>query len=36
MKPALRYLDCTVSGRDWIAHLFRNVFSAEHINDGLI
>lgn len=36
MKPALKYLDCTVSGRDWIAHLFRNVFSAEHINDAKI
>jgi hypothetical protein len=31
LKEAIRYLDCTVSGRQWIAHLFRNVFSAEHI-----
>ncbi len=32
LKEAIRYLDCTVSGRQWIAHLFRNVFSAEHIS----
>lgn len=30
IQPALKYLDCTASGRQWIAHLYRHVFSAEH------
>lgn len=31
IKPAIKYLDCTASGREWIAHLFRHVFAAEHV-----
>ena len=31
IKPALKYLDCTASGREWIARLFRHVFAAERV-----
>ncbi len=32
LQPAIKYLDCTASGRNWIAHLYRHVFSAEHLD----
>jgi hypothetical protein len=30
LTPAVRYLNVTASGRQWIAHLHSNVFCAEH------
>ena len=30
IEPALRYLEVTTSGKQWIANLHRNVFRAEH------
>ena len=33
IKPALKYLECTASGRQWTANLFRHVFASEHLRD---
>ena len=33
IKSGLKYLDCTASGRQWTANLFRHVFASEHITD---
>jgi len=33
IKAGLKYLDCTASGRQWIANLFRHVFASEHVKD---
>lgn len=33
IKPALGYLECTASGRQVTANLFRHVFASEHIGD---
>ncbi len=33
IKPALAYLECTASGRQWTANLFRHVFASEHLGE---
>jgi hypothetical protein len=33
MRAGLKYLDCSASGRQWTANLFRHVFASEHIAD---
>jgi hypothetical protein len=33
IRFGLKYLDCTASGRQWIANLFRHVFAMEHMKD---
>ncbi|ARN80120.1 HD domain-containing protein [Methylocystis bryophila] len=33
IKPGLKYLECTASGRAWTANLFRHVFASEHTRD---
>jgi hypothetical protein len=36
IRSGLKYLDCTASGRQWIANLFRHVFAAEHLGDPFL
>src|SRR5271166_5881162 len=33
IKAGLKYLDCTASGRQWTANLFRHVFATEHLKE---
>lgn len=33
LRSALKYLDCTASGRQWTANLFRHVFAMEHMKE---
>ncbi|MGE5369721.1 MAG: HD domain-containing protein [Chloroflexota bacterium] len=33
IHSGLKYLDCTASGRQWTANLFRHVFASEHIEE---
>ena len=33
IKPALSYLECTASGRQWTANLFCHVFASEHLRE---
>lgn len=33
IKSGLKYLDCTASGRQWTANLFRHVFASEHLKE---
>jgi len=33
IKTGLKYLDCTASGRQWTANLFRHVFASEHVHE---
>jgi hypothetical protein len=33
IKSGLKYLECTASGRQWTANLFRHVFASEHVGD---
>ena len=33
--PALRYLDLTTEGKQWVANLYNNVFQVEHRTSGI-